>query len=52
MAIPTDFVAHYTMDNISGVIYYPELTVYAKASQTDINLATAEFGWQIEAEEV
>lgn len=35
-----------------GVIYYPELTVYAKASQTDINLATAEFGWQIEAEEV
>ena len=35
-----------------GVIYYPEITVYAKASESNINLAAAEFGWQIDAEEI
>lgn len=35
-----------------GVVYYPEITVYAKPNQAEIDLAGAEFGWRIEAEEI
>jgi len=35
-----------------GVIYYPEIMVYAKPFDSDADLGAATYGWVIEAEEV
>lgn len=35
-----------------GVIYYPEIMVYAKPVDSDADLGAATYGWVIEAEEI
>lgn len=35
-----------------GVIYYPQITVYAKPIETAADLGGAGYGWTIEAEEI